>query len=132
MDPGVTIGDGCSIHNNVSIYEGVTLGNRVFVGGQVSFTNDLYPRAGNLEWTVVPTTVEDGASIGASAVIVCGVTLGASCMVGAGSIVTHDVPPHALVIGQPARIVDYVSLSGQRLHHDFESGNPPDPARLQA
>jgi acetyltransferase-like isoleucine patch superfamily enzyme len=128
VDPGVVIGDGCSIHNNVSIYEGVTLGNQVFVGGQVCCTNDLYPRAGNRDWKVVPTLVEGGASIGANATIVCGVTLGANCMVGAGAVATDDVPAHALVVGQPARVIDFVSTGGARLHHDIGPASRPIPA----
>jgi UDP-2-acetamido-3-amino-2,3-dideoxy-glucuronate N-acetyltransferase len=131
-DPGVTIGDDCSIHNNVSNYEGVSLGNRVFVGGQVAFTNDLYPRAGKSDWTVTRTRVEDGVSIGANATIICGVTVGTNCMIGAGAVVTKDVPARGLVVGQPGRLVDYVSCSSRPLNHDMECGHPPDSAKLEA
>lgn len=129
IDAGVVIGDECKVQNGVSIYHGVTLGDRVFVGPNATFTNDRVPRAHSPNWQVTPTRVEYGASIGANATIVCGVTLGAHSMVAASAVVTHDVPPHGLVMGQPARLVDYVTISGRRLHHDM-NGPPPDPAML--
>ncbi len=116
IDHDVVVGDGCKIQNGVSVYFGVTLGDHVFVGPNASFTNDLAPRAASgTDWQVVPTVVEDHASVGANATIVCGVRLGAACMVGAGAVVVRDVPPHALVVGNPARIIDYVALDGHRL-----------------
>lgn len=117
IDHDVAIGSDCKIQNGVQIYHGVTLGDHVFVGPGVTFTNDRVPRASSDDgWTVVPTRVEDHASIGANATIVCGTTLGRACMVGAGAVVTHDVPPQALVVGNPARVIDYVDLRGERLH----------------
>ena len=74
------------------------------------------------DWEIVPTRVRRGAAIGANATIVCGVTLGPYCMVGAGSTVTHDVPPHALVVGSPARVVSYICRRGHRMEPD----NPLD------
>lgn len=114
IDHGVRIGDRCKIQNHVSVYHGVTIGDRVFVGPSATFTNDLVPRADSTDWQVSPTVVEDGASIGANATIVCGTTLGRSCMIGAGSVVTGDVPAHALVVGNPARVIDYVDTDGRR------------------
>ena len=106
------------------MYNGVTVGRHVFVGPSVTFTNDLVPRADSGDdWTVVPTTVDDHVSIGANATIVCGITLGRGCMVGAGAVVTRDVPPFGLVMGNPARLVDYVDLAGSRLHR--RPGDPP-------
>ena len=128
VDFGVTIGDGCKIQNGVSVYHGVSLGDRVFVGPDATFTNDRVPRAFNENWQVVPTIVEQGASIGANSTIVCGVTLGAYCMVGAGAVVTRDVPAHGLVLGQPARLVDYVTVSGRRI--GWTPGNPPPGAEI--
>lgn len=124
IDAEVVIGNECKVQNGVSVYHGVTMGDRVFVGPNVTFTNDLYPRAQNPGWTVSPTRIEDGASIGANATIICGVTLGANCMVAAGAVVTRDVPAHGLVMGQPARLVDYVTVAGERLHHDVAQGMP--------
>ncbi|MBF0623659.1 MAG: Gfo/Idh/MocA family oxidoreductase [Magnetococcales bacterium] len=129
IDYGVTLGSGCKIQNGVNVYHGVTVGNNVFIGPNATFTNDLYPRAGEGDWTVVPTQVEDGASIGANATIVCGITLGRHCMVAAGAVVIHNVPPHGLVMGQPAKLVDYVNIQGRRLYHDM-SGPPPSEAAL--
>lgn len=111
VDQGVTIGHAVKIQNGVSLYQGVRLGNDVFVGPHVAFTNDLYPRSFGA-WTPVPTHVRNGASIGANATILCGITIGLFAMVAAGSVVTDDVPDHALVMGNPARIVGYVDMFG--------------------
>lgn len=116
IDHDVRIGDRCKIQNAVSIYHGVSIGDEVFVGPHATFTNDLVPRASNPDWMVVPTIVGDGASIGANATIVCGITLGAWCMVGAGSVVVDDVPEGALVVGNPAVVIDYVDRDGARRH----------------
>jgi predicted dehydrogenase/acetyltransferase-like isoleucine patch superfamily enzyme len=105
IDLGVVIGDRVKIQNSVSVYHGVTIEDDVFVGPQAAFTNDLYPRADNPDWQVVPTQVQRGASIGANATIVCGVTIGERAMVGAGAVVTKDVPPYTLVVGNPARVL---------------------------
>ena len=129
IDHDVRIGVDCRIQNSVSIYHGVELGDRVFVGPNVSFTNDRYPRADNLDWETIPTTVHDGASIGANATIVCGVILGERCMVGAGAVVTRDVPPYGLVIGHPARLVGYVTDVGQPSDAAPNAHHPPHHTR---
>lgn len=111
------IGDHCKLQNNVSVYEGVSLGNGVFCGPSCVFTNDLTPRAlypkGHENF--VSTVVEDGASIGANATIVCGHRIGRCAMIGAGAVVTGDVPPHALMLGVPARQSGYVCTCGALL-----------------
>ena len=115
IDIGVEIGNNVKIQNGVSIYQGVTIGNGVFIGPNAVFTNDYFPRAENSAWEVTPTVFKDGCSIGANATIICGNTLGEYCMVGAGSVVTKDVPPYALVVGNPAKVIGYVCICGQRL-----------------
>jgi len=117
----VIIGNYCKVQNNVSIYEGVTLEDYVFCGPSMVFTNILdpkckYPQAGAEFY--IKTLVKEGASIGANATIVCGHTLGKHCMIGAGTVVTKDVPEYALVIGNPGRIVGWVSEAGKRLKFD--------------
>src|SRR2546422_2855297 len=115
IDAAVVVGNDCKIQNFATLYRGVTLGNRVFVGPHACFTNDLYPRAVSGDWQVVPTKVEDGASIGANATILCGTTIGRSAMVAAGAVVTKDVPPHALVAGVPAKMIGWVCECGRPL-----------------
>jgi acetyltransferase-like isoleucine patch superfamily enzyme len=107
------IGRSCKISSHTFICEGVTLEDGVFVGHGVMFTNDLHPRAVNIDgslqseadWKVVPTHVKRRASIGSNATIVAGVTIGEGAMVGAGAVVTRDVPDYAIVAGVPARVV---------------------------
>lgn len=115
LDHGVKIGDRCKIQNSVSVYNGVTIEDDVFVGPNVAFTNDKIPRAFNTEWKITPTLVEKGASIGANATIVCGVTIGHYAMIAAGSVVTKNVPEHALVMGNPAKVIAYICECGNRL-----------------
>jgi acetyltransferase-like isoleucine patch superfamily enzyme len=106
------LGNNVKVSSHTFICEGVTIEDDVFIGHNVSFINDKYPRAtshGKLQteadWHVVPTLVRRGASIGTSATILCGVTIGEKAIVGAGSVVTHDVPDHAIVAGNPARLL---------------------------
>ena len=120
IGPKVTVGNGCKIQNNVSLYEGVTLEDDVFCGPSMVFTNVLYPRAHvNRRDEFLPTLIRQGASIGANATIVCGNTVGRYAMVGAGAVVTRDVPDFALVLGAPAVRIGWVSRSGDRLGADL-------------
>ena len=106
---GVRIGRRCKISSHSFICEGVTIGDDVFVGHGVMFTNDRHPRASidgqpiTDQWTLEETVVENGVSIGSNATIVCGVTIGANAAIGAGAVVTRDVPPGVTVVGAPAR-----------------------------
>ena len=114
IDEGVKIGNYVKIQNNNSIYHGVTLDDGAFVGTNVCFTNDRYPRSirrdgkpvTSADWELEYTHVGKGASIGAGAVIRCGVTIGDWAMVGCGAVVTKDVPAGATVVGNPARIIE--------------------------
>jgi len=117
----VTVGNYCKIQNNVSIYEGVELEDYVFCGPSMVFTNILdpkckYPQVGAQYY--IKTLVKEGASIGANATIVCGHTLGRHCLIGAGSVATKDVPDYALVVGNPGKIIGWVSEAGVRLIFD--------------
>jgi UDP-2-acetamido-3-amino-2,3-dideoxy-glucuronate N-acetyltransferase len=115
IQKGASIGKNCKISSHTFICEGVRIEDRVFIGHNVTFINDKYPRAttpeGNLitdgEWVCEPTLVKEGASIGSSATILCGVTVGENAIVGAGSVVTKDIPPGAVVAGNPARLIHF-------------------------
>ncbi|WP_456443369.1 acyltransferase [Thermococcus sp.] len=122
IDANVEIGNNVKIQNGVSVYHGVKVEDDVFLGPHMTFTNDLYPRAFNQDWKVVPTLVKRGASIGAHATIVCGVTIGEYAMVGAGSVVTRDVPPFGLVYGNPARLKGFVCYCGRKLEEKDKIG----------
>ena len=119
----VVIGNYCKIQNNVSIYEGVTLEDYVFCGPSMVFTNIInprckYPQVGSEFY--IKTLVKEGSSIGANATIVCGNEIGKHAMIGAGAVVTKDVPDFALVLGNPARIVGWMSEAGKRLNFDSD------------
>jgi len=112
----VRIGDGCRVQNHVSIYDGVTLEDDVFLGPSCVFTNVKHPRAHVARKDVYAKThVGRGATIGANATIVCGVTIGAYAMIGAGAVVTRDVAAHALVVGTPAARVGWACRCGETL-----------------
>jgi nucleotide sugar dehydrogenase len=112
VDTRAVVGNDVKIQNNVSVYQGVVLEDAVFVGPSAVFTNDLYPRAASTSWDVVATVVRRGASIGANATIICGNEVGAHATVAAGSVVTRPVPDHALVVGNPARVVGWMCVCG--------------------
>jgi len=113
IQKGAKIGARCKIQSHTFICEGVTIQGEVFVGHNVSFINDLYPRAmaddGRVQterdWKVIPTLVKRGAAIGTGAVLLGGITIGEGAVVGAGAVVTKDVPAGVVVAGNPARIL---------------------------
>ena len=111
IQKGSKIGKNCKISSHTFICEGVTIEDNVMIAHNVTFINDLYPRAttedgaiqSEDDWECIPTVVKKGASIGSSATILCGVTIGAKAIVGAGSVVTKDVPANTIVAGNPAK-----------------------------
>jgi UDP-2-acetamido-3-amino-2,3-dideoxy-glucuronate N-acetyltransferase len=113
IQKGARIGPRCKISSHTFICEGVVLEEEVFIGHNVTFINDRFPRATNgqgalqteADWKCVPTHVKRGASIGSGATLLCGITIGERAVVGAGSVVTKDVPPRAVVAGNPARLI---------------------------
>ncbi len=113
IQKGAVIGKNCKISSHTFICEGVHIDDNCFIGHNVTFINDKYPRATNADgslqteadWACVPTYVQKGVSIGSSATILCGVTIGEGAVIGAGSVVTKDVPPNTIVAGNPARIM---------------------------
>jgi UDP-2-acetamido-3-amino-2,3-dideoxy-glucuronate N-acetyltransferase len=116
---GVRIGEGCKIQNNVSVYEGVTLEDRVFCGPSLVFTNVRDPRAEvDRDGHYDETHVREGATLGANATIICGNTIGRYAFVGAGAVVTRDVPDHAVVAGNPARHIGWRCRCGHELSSD--------------
>jgi UDP-2-acetamido-3-amino-2,3-dideoxy-glucuronate N-acetyltransferase len=113
IQKGAMIGRNCKISSHTFVCEGVTIEDDVFIGHNVTFINDMYPRSttadGALQteadWKVVPTFIRKGASVGSSATILAGVSVGEGAIVGAGAVVTKDVPPWTIVAGNPARVL---------------------------
>jgi UDP-2-acetamido-3-amino-2,3-dideoxy-glucuronate N-acetyltransferase len=119
VSPEVTLGRNVKVQNNVSIYSGVICDDDVFLGPSMVFTNVINPRSAvNRKAEYKNTFVRRGVSIGANATIVCGISIGEYAMIGAGAVVTKDVRPYALVVGNPARQVGWVSAYGMKLHFD--------------
>lgn len=123
VGPSVIVGQNCKLQNYALVYEPALLEDGVFIGPAAVLTNDLHPRAVNVDgslkteedWHMVGVTVRRGAAVGARAVCVAPVTIGRWAMVAAGAVVTHDVPDHALVAGVPARQVGWVGRAGAKL-----------------
>jgi acetyltransferase-like isoleucine patch superfamily enzyme len=117
VESGAKIGNHVTVKNNVLIWDKVVIDDEVFLGPNAVFTNDLMPRAAFKKppECFLPTVVKRGATVGANATIVCGVTIGPQAFVGAGAVVTRNVPAHALVLGNPARLVGWVCTCGERL-----------------
>ena len=119
VSPDVILGNNVKVQNNVSIYTGVICEDDVFLGPSMVFTNVINPRSGvNRRGQYSKTTVKKGASIGANATIVCGHDIGEYAFIGAGAVVTKHIPAYALVVGNPARQIGWMSEFGHRLDFD--------------
>lgn len=119
VSPEVILGRNVKVQNNVSIYTGVICEDDVFLGPSMVFTNVINPRSAvNRKSEYARTLVKKGASIGANATIVCGHDIGEFAFIGAGAVVTKTVPAYALIVGNPARQMGWMSEYGQRLHFD--------------
>lgn len=124
----VSVGANCKVQNYSCLYEGTTLEDGVFIGPEVVFTNDRYPRAVNpdmtikaaTDWHLEGSTVRAGAAVGSRSVILPGIEIGAWALVAAGSVVTKDVPAHALVAGNPARQRGWVCVCAHPLDEAFQ------------
>ncbi len=121
VSPGVVLGNNVKVQNNVSLYTGVTCEDDVFLGPSMVFTNVINPRSAVVRRDqYLPTHLERGATVGANATLVCGIRLGRFSFVGAGAVVTRDVPAYALVVGNPARQIGWMSEFGHRLQFDAD------------
>ena len=119
VSPDVILGKNVKVQNNVSIYTGVVCDDDVFLGPSMVFTNVLNPRSAvNRKNEYARTHVQKGASIGANATIICGNSIGKYALIGAGAVITKPVKDYALVVGNPAKQIGWVSEYGHRLHFD--------------
>lgn len=103
IENDVRIGNNVTIKSGVQIWDGIEIEDNVFIGGNVSFTNDKYPKSKNKDWTLLKTRICERASIGAGSTILPGITIGKNAVIGAGSVVTKDVPEGEVWIGNPAK-----------------------------
>ena len=106
IENDVIIGDRVTVKSGVQLWDGLRVGDDVFIGPNVTFTNDKYPKSGNANFNLLFTCIETGASIGGGATLLPGVLVGAGATVGAGAVVLKDVPPGSTVVGNPARTID--------------------------
>lgn len=122
VQKGAKIGKNCKISSHTFICEGVSIEDNVFIGHNVTFINDLLPRAtaedGKVQtendWICIPTLIKRGASIGSSVTLLCGVTVGENAIIGAGSVVTEDVSPNTIVAGNPARVLRKINYQNDK------------------
>ena len=127
VSPDVVLGRNVKIQNNVSVYTGVICEDDVFLGPSMVFTNVINPRSHvNRRSEYAQTLVRKGATIGANATIVCGNEIGEYALIGAGAVITKPVKPYALVVGNPARQIGWVSKNGHKLHFEHDIAICPE------
>ena len=132
VSPNVILGENVKVQNNVSIYSGVICEDDVFLGPSMVFTNIINPRSAVIRRDqYVKTLVKKGASIGANATIVCGNPIGKFALIGAGAVVTKEVPDYALLVGNPAKQIGWVSEYGHRLKFDEKGIAECDESKQQ-
>ena len=124
LENDVVLGDRVTVKCGVQIWDGVSVEDDVFIGPNATFTNDPFPRSKRYQDTHPRTTIRRGASIGANATILPGVTIGQHAMVGAGAVVTRSVPPHAVVVGNPARITGYAGVESAAKRRETHADGP--------
>lgn len=124
IENDVVVGDRVTIKNGVQLWDGLRIDDDAFIGPNVTFSNDKYPRSKHHENRILPTRIERGASLGAGATICPGVTIGTNAMVGAGAVVTRNIPPNAIVTGTPARIVGYVGTGASERNYPATISRP--------
>jgi acetyltransferase-like isoleucine patch superfamily enzyme len=115
----VVIGNRVTIKSGVQLWDGLNIADDVFIGPNVTFTNDLNPRSKKYPAKFPTTVIERGASLGANSTILPGLVIGEYSMIGAGAVVTKDVPSRALVVGNPARIIGWLNTDGTRMKEDL-------------
>lgn len=138
IQKNASVGKNCKISSHTFICEGVIIEDNVFIGHNVTFINDLYPRAttsgGDLQteadWVCEKTFIRKGASVGSSATLLCGITVGENAIVGAGSVVTKDVPPNTVVAGNPARVLKKLKTEESRHECSILGSEIPVPVNL--
>lgn len=114
IENDVVIGNDVTIKNGVQLWDGVRIHDRVFLGPNVTFTNDLYPRSKHYPDSFSGITIHEGASIGANATLIAGIEVGKHALIGAGSVVNQSIPAHTVWVGNPCRQIGYISVSGKR------------------
>lgn len=131
IENDISIGDDVTIKSGVSLWDGITIEDQVFVGPNVTFTNDPFPRSKQYPGSFQRTIIDTGASIGAAAVILGGTRIGKYALIAAGSLITKDVPDYAFVKGRPAMVMGWVDEKGQKLNPDGEFWHAADGRKFK-
>lgn len=114
IENDVRVGNDVTIKNGVQLWDGIRVHDKVFIGPNVTFTNDLYPRSKQYPEAFSGITIQEGASIGANATLIAGIQVGKYVMIGAGTVVNRDIPDHTVWVGNPCRQIGFISVSGKR------------------